>query len=751
MDAVSLHVAVMEGNVEAIAHANPSEVDRLDEWGWTPLQSATGRGFLHIAVLLVEAGASCDCRTPGGATLIHLLCGLRPEQVSSVGGTTPSSFLALLRSKKVDVNALDSDGHNAMFSAVKSRNQEAVKLLIANGCNVAQPNKLGQSPLLKAVLDNDAGIAKLLIEAGARDDSAYRRAVQVDCPEPIKTLAPFMAPSSRTSILMNPATRPRSASVDNSSGASNGSLSPTSPGGSHRRRPMSPKNTDDPPSGLTPPLTTSPRDKLLPIPKKTGSSMFSLGRSSDRDKVSAVPPPTHSVVAAVASAVTILEEGAAGGAEGSAALSNLAEKASSEPRAAEQQQKTANVLMPDALLLMPSPPDAETFVLWGQSQPSALCLKNDPELYRREFLEKAHDVYMGEHRTNSSGSSSSLTASSAAEEGSTIYSICCVHKYPDAVGVHPGLMISGAGFARTSFSGKEFEAGIVDALMARDASMHWTQAPDALNVIMRPLLLALETRMSRKQLSVAVVFGSSGQWKESDMFETTAIAPHQRALLESLGREVDAATWPHFTGMQTGRCYYTTFWGGWEIVFHVAPLMSADERRQYIGNDKVVLYCTEEGEKPFVPRFRGEVNSVGIVCQHRALGWKLAMFQKNRVQVGEGCLLSQCGDCVRLCFWLFFSGVFGVFWNSNCRLGSFPVRRRCWGAPEKDIIRPSGFLIVSCCVFSHPLNFIGRRRKISLIRSNARISSRRKGSCDTINKCKCQSFAGTKTLGLPND
>ncbi len=76
--AVSRHVAVMEGNVEVIAHTNPSEVDRLDEdasaecdvpqlsahiacpallsplalcrldeWGWTPPQSATCRGFLH--------------------------------------------------------------------------------------------------------------------------------------------------------------------------------------------------------------------------------------------------------------------------------------------------------------------------------------------------------------------------------------------------------------------------------------------------------------------------------------------------------------------------------------------------------------------------------------------------------------------------------------------------------------------------------------------------------------------------------
>jgi hypothetical protein len=31
------------------------------------------------------------------------------------------------------------------------------------------------------------------------------------------------------------------------------------------------------------------------------------------------------------------------------------------------------------------------------------------------------------------------------------------------------------------------------------------------------------------------------------------------------------------------------FDGGWEIMFHVAPLMTPDERRQYVGNDKYVV------------------------------------------------------------------------------------------------------------------------------------------------------------------
>lgn len=42
---------------------------------------------------------------------------------------------------------------------------------------------------------------------------------------------------------------------------------------------------------------------------------------------------------------------------------------------------------------------------------------------------------------------------------------------------------------------------------------------------------------------------------------------------------------------------YFTHFCGFEIKFHVAPLLSADERRQYVGNDKVVIYVTKEVRK----------------------------------------------------------------------------------------------------------------------------------------------------------
>ena len=64
---------------------------------------------------------------------------------------------------------------------------------------------------------------------------------------------------------------------------------------------------------------------------------------------------------------------------------------------------------------------------------------------------------------------------------------------------------------------------------------------------------------------------------------------------------------------------------------HVAPCLSEQERRQFIGNDKVVIYFTEE---PFEPNFRGNVNSVGIVvrvARGETDKYRVSCFYRKRV------------------------------------------------------------------------------------------------------------------------
>lgn len=403
-----LELAIAADNRKAVASllAGPGAADlanRPDEWGWTPLLSATCRGFVAVALLLLDAGASIDVRTPGSASVLHLLCGLRSDQCAV------DSLAALFERlvPKLDVNSLDSDGQSALFSAVKGRNEAAAALLLTHGVDVKIKNRAGETALLRAVHAEvgplkrflhvcgvccvfvyvsliwrrfqDVGIVKLLLKAGARDDNAYRKALESPR-DAIKDLAPLMAPPSRTSL---------------------------------------------PPS-------------VVPL------------RANDE----AVDAPAD---------------------------------------------VTPNAAMPDALLLLPSPPDSATTVVWGQLNPSKPEIVPRPEWYRDRFLERAHDVYFGEVMV----------------EGALMphYCVCCVSRWADA-GWHDAVTIDSRGFVPERFSTDDVKHGMLNVLGARDASVQWVCLSDtSLQPQLRAHLLAMECKMARKRLTVGVVFGQNNQWK----------------------------------------------------------------------------------------------------------------------------------------------------------------------------------------------------------------------------------------------
>lgn len=83
-----------------------------------------------------------------------------------------------------------------------------------------------------------------------------------------------------------------------------------------------------------------------------------------------------------------------------------------------------------------------------------------------------------------------------------------------------------------------------------------------------------------------------------------------------LGDKIQLKGWSGYRGgystFDEGVSFYTS-WRGFEIMFHVASLMTQEEQRRLIGNDIAVVYFQEETS--FQPNFLGNVNSVGIVVQ----------------------------------------------------------------------------------------------------------------------------------------
>ncbi len=281
----------------------------------------------------------------------------------------------------------------------------------------------------------------------------------------------------------------------------------------------------------------------------------------------------------------------------------------------------ANFEMPDWTVLLPSPPDSCVEIVWGKSNPSPLKIIPFLDVYRCKYFELPHDLFLG-------------IASDASVSGLRRYLICCVKRVDDDCGKCDGLFVGdGNGFTETRFCVSKRDDSrstcVVSLLNDVRPKYTWSAAPSSSFSLLKLNLLGLEARLGpRRSFSVGVVFGTQNQWKEHDMFET-AMSPLHAEFLKAIAGEDDEEK-----KFRTSGARLTTNFFGFEIAFHVAPLLSHDERRQFIGNDKVIIFCLEDGEKPFVPRFRGQVNSVGIVCQKKvgiAVGWKVAVFHKDRV------------------------------------------------------------------------------------------------------------------------
>ena len=269
-------------------------------------------------------------------------------------------------------------------------------------------------------------------------------------------------------------------------------------------------------------------------------------------------------------------------------------------------------VMVDTALMLPPPPDSECRIIWGVSKAPAAKIRSRTEFYRMKMYEKAHTVFGGERR-----------------DGSGEIALACVAKWPDASQCLTLCISSSFLYEMVPQSKLESHGEYVQE---RHKDFIWTSVPESYAVHLRSHILGMEMRLTRRSVNCAVVFATQDQWKEEDMFASIMTDTH-KSVLNCIGEEVVLPEdWEHHSGgLPPGkRMYYSSF-RGYEIVFHVASMLTQDEQRQFIGNDKVLIYICEQGVKPIVPRFRGDVNSVAIVLQRREAGWKMGVFCRERV------------------------------------------------------------------------------------------------------------------------
>jgi hypothetical protein len=148
--------------------ADPRQVDRTDEDGYTALHWAGIRGHWRIFVQLLEAGAPTNVIGADGGTPLHWACHHdRPDMIEKLlvagadltiqnrWGRTPlhaavrrgcRAVAALLVQRGADLGAATHEGWTPLHVAYKSGHPDLVELLLAVGADPACKDTEGRTP-----------------------------------------------------------------------------------------------------------------------------------------------------------------------------------------------------------------------------------------------------------------------------------------------------------------------------------------------------------------------------------------------------------------------------------------------------------------------------------------------------------------------------------------------------------------------------------------------------------------------------
>ena len=120
-------------------------------------------------------------------------------------------------------------------------------------------------------------------------------------------------------------------------------------------------------------------------------------------------------------------------------------------------------------------------------------------------------------------------------------------------------------------------------------------------------LVTLEKQMSNKSYKFGVLYCGPNQHSENDMYGNTDCSPAFWRFMDLLAQRHPQRGWARYAGGldttagTTGTDLYFTYYEscGYDVVFHVAPLLPATndeqslERKRHVGNDIVVLVFKE--------------------------------------------------------------------------------------------------------------------------------------------------------------
>ena len=168
-DMVELIRAIEQGN-ESQAHAlikKGLSLNRHGDEGITPLFWLIMQKDKAAMRLAIKLGADPNFANPNG-----------DGPVTTMSGGNDDEMLLILLEGGGDANAVDSDGHPAMFAAVANERKTQIDMLMHFGADINLTSKSGKNSALYAAYINRYEMVHYLIEQGA--DYSVRDAGRAD-------------------------------------------------------------------------------------------------------------------------------------------------------------------------------------------------------------------------------------------------------------------------------------------------------------------------------------------------------------------------------------------------------------------------------------------------------------------------------------------------------------------------------------------------------------------------------------------
>lgn len=160
-------------------------------------------------------------------------------------------------------------------------------------------------------------------------------------------------------------------------------------------------------------------------------------------------------------------------------------------------------------------------------------------------------------------------------------------------------------------------------------------------------LLAMEERQVIRSYKFGLAYLAKGQSTEEEMFRNRMedTSPEFKDFLNFLGETIELKGWKGYrAGLdvaqdQTGKNSVYTKWQGYEVMFHVAPLLpyvEADkqqlERKRHIGNDIVIIIFQQDPSVPYkLQTITSKQNHVICVVSPKGDGYDIIVAPKKGV------------------------------------------------------------------------------------------------------------------------